>query len=61
MSSEVISRLRHRLERPHVARAEAQNFGYQEHLDREERHERTEEYLELAYKLSANWTTTRSC
>lgn len=37
------------------AKGEAQNFGYEEHIDHEERYERAEEYLELAYKLWSSW------
>ena len=37
------------------ATSEAQNFGYEEHVDHELRYERAEEYLELAYKLWGSW------
>jgi FMN-dependent oxidoreductase (nitrilotriacetate monooxygenase family) len=35
--------------------SEAHNFGFDQHLAHDERYERAEEYLELAYKLWGSW------
>lgn len=35
--------------------AEAQNFGHEGHMEHDERYERAEEYLELAFKLWDSW------
>jgi FMN-dependent oxidoreductase (nitrilotriacetate monooxygenase family) len=38
-----------------LAQAEAQNFGFDEHLDHNIRYERAEEFLEASYKLWDSW------
>ncbi|MET0384423.1 MAG: LLM class flavin-dependent oxidoreductase [Polyangiales bacterium] len=38
-----------------LSQAEAQNFGYDEHLDHDVRYERAEEFLEATFKLWDSW------
>jgi FMN-dependent oxidoreductase (nitrilotriacetate monooxygenase family) len=37
------------------AKAEALNFGFEEHIEHDTRYQRAEEFLEVAYKLWASW------
>lgn len=38
-----------------LSQAEGQNFGYDDMLDHDQRYERAEEFLEVAYELWASW------
>ena len=38
-----------------LSQSEAQNFGFEEHLDHDHRYDRAEEFLEVAFKLWDTW------